>query len=291
MGARAKSREHQLSSVVEVRSARSGDEPALTDLGLARKDGEAVLVGEQDGAIVAALSCAPRPFETEFLGRKTFHIDVIASSDSAAHAPFLSGTIERLFEEGCELLTSRRPEGEPTIDALQAAGFREIERLVTLSRPLSKNSEPLPSGVEVAIPADAEGCAEVAAAAFTFDRFHADPAVNDAAASALKAQWARNAVGGRADRVFVTREGGTITGFNACLLRDDTAIIDLIGVAPSYQGRGLGRKLTAAAVAHYSGKATRITVGTQEHNAASLSLYRAAGFHPLSTAITLHLHA
>ena len=291
MGTRTKSREHQLSAEIEVRPARAGDESALSKLEFVSKGSDAILVGDRGGEIVGALGVAPRPFETEILKRKTMHIDVIASPDETVLAPLLSGASKFLFAQGCRLLTSRRPAGDESIHALQAAGFRLIERLVTLMRPLPMDRQPLPDGVSVAKAADAEGCAKVAAEAFTFDRFHADPNIEDTAASALKAQWARNSVNGRADCVFVTLDDNVITGFNACLLRGDTAIIDLIGVAPGHQGRGFGRALVAAAIAHYSGKAARMTVGTQDCNVASLSLYNALGFRPSSTAVTLHAHA
>jgi ribosomal protein S18 acetylase RimI-like enzyme len=174
--------------------------------------------------------------------------------------------------------------------SLQHAGFRVIECLMTLSRNLEPQGRELPSGVTIATDRDAEGCASLAHHSFTTDRFHADPDIDDALADDLKGQWARNAVLGRADCVFVTREDDAITGFNACLLNGDTAVIDLIGVAPEHQERGLGRALTEAAIAHYSGRAARMHVGTQSCNVASLSLYQAAGFRPVSSALTLHMH-
>ena len=101
---------------------------------------------------------------------------------------------------------------------------------------------------------------------------------------------ARNSVLGRADRVFVTRDGDAITGFNACLRNGDDAVIDLIAVSRHYQGQGLGRALTVAAIAHYSGKSKRMNVGTQAGNVASLALYQSAGFRIMSSATTLHAH-
>jgi ribosomal protein S18 acetylase RimI-like enzyme len=100
----------------------------------------------------------------------------------------------------------------------------------------------------------------------------------------------RNACAGRADAVLVAREGGRVVGFNACLLNGDRAVIDLIAVAETAQGRGCGRKLVDGALACYAGKATEMRVGTQSRNLASLALYRACGFAVVETAMTLHAH-
>ena len=95
---------------------------------------------------------------------------------------------------------------------------------------------------------------------------------------------------GRADKVFVSRDAGRITGFNACLFRHGTAIIDLIGIAPGHQRKGLGRALMQAAMSHYSGKASSMLVGTQSRNHASLALYMSLGFRVHGSAFTLSKH-
>jgi len=199
-------------------------------------------------------------------------------------------TLETLAKGGVDLVACRRPESDrQTLTALQRAGMCVVECLMTLSHPL-KDIPTAEAGIAARDETDAAGCASVGERAFRFDRFHADPLVDDAAADALKGAWARNAVLGRADRVFVTREGDRITGFNACLLRDGAAVIDLIGVDPDFQGRGLGRCLVNAALAHYSGRAARLVVGTQSANHVSLALYQRTGFVVEHSALTLHAH-
>jgi ribosomal protein S18 acetylase RimI-like enzyme len=95
---------------------------------------------------------------------------------------------------------------------------------------------------------------------------------------------------GRADTVFVTETAGEITGFNACMVCGGAAVIDLIGVAPGFQGRGLGRDLVNASRSHYAGRTSRMTVGTQTVNTASLALYLSCGFRIEASALTLHAH-
>ncbi|MGH7003310.1 MAG: GNAT family N-acetyltransferase [Alphaproteobacteria bacterium] len=275
-----------------VRLARGADADVLSRHGIPSGRERTVAVAECNGAVAGALSAIARPFESEALGRRTLHIDTVAAWGGDDVLPILAaGALDVLGTGGCQLVTCRRAEGErDVLAALQAGGFRVIECLLTLARPLTE--DPTQAGADVALAgeADAEGCAAVGRSAFRYDRFHADPAIDNSAADALKALWARNAVRGRADAVFITKDKGAVTGFNACLRRGDTAVIDLIGVAPGHQGKGLGRALTAAALAHYRGKAARMTVGTQSCNVTSLGLYQSMGFRIEASALTLHAH-
>ena len=72
-------------------------------------------------------------------------------------------------------------------------------------------------------------------------------------------------------------------------MRDgEDAVIDLIAVAPSCQGRGYGRVLVAGALAHYAGKAVAMKVATQAENRVSVELYRRVGFRVGCIARTFH---
>lgn len=291
MAPRGKPVEYPIAPGAVVRRAGDKDFPALAAINFGAKPDRAIFVADIEGKIAGAVAFAPRPFETEHLHLKTLHLDEFVIVRKEASRPLFAGSLDALARGECQLVTARRPEAERDVNAaLQTAGFQVIECLMSLTRPLERNGGELPAGVSVASKNDADGCAEVARRAFRSDRFHADPAIDDSMADTLKAEWARNSVHGRADKVFVTRDGGAVTGFNACLLKGDEAVIDLIGVAPGHQGRGLGRALTAAAIAHYSGRAARITVGTQSCNSASLSLYQGAGFRICNSALTLHAH-
>ena len=50
-------------------------------------------------------------------------------------------------------------------------------------------------------------------------------------------------------------------------------VIDLIGVDPNAQGRGVGRALVETFVREAYGRAARVEVGTQAANASSISRY------------------
>ena len=172
--------------------------------------------------------------------------------------------------------------------ALEACGFRAIERLLTFERALDDRAGDPLDGVRQARPDDAAACAAIARVAFRFDRYHADTRLDPAIGDALKEAWVLNDLGGRADASLVAVEGDRAVGFNLCLLAGDVATIDLIAVAPGHQGRGIGRRLAEAGARHYAGRAHRYRAGTQAANAASLALYRRLGFHVASEAVTYH---
>lgn len=278
---------------VAVRTSTPAERAALASQGFKLSEhATTYLLDSIEGAGAVAV-VADRAFETQLLGLPTRHVDEIRGlpPGSELPAPLVGALLNALEAEGARLVTCRRPESDrSTLAALQAGGFRVVECLLTLARSLNHGILSKPIGVALASAADADGCGAIGAAAFRYDRFHADCAIDERRASALKSAWARNSVLGRADAVFVTRSGGSVTGFNACLLRGDTAIIDLIGVAPQQQGKGLGRALVAAALAHYSGRARRMLVGTQSCNFGSLALYQGLGFRVESSALSLHAH-
>ena len=197
----------------------------------------------------------------------------------------LEETLNRARAEGVALISCRLDENSACGMVLKDAGFRYIERLVTFSRPLDDGPR---VAADVAAQEDAEACAKIARDVFSYDRYHADPQVPDTIANEVKRQWVLNGVRGRADAPIVIRADGAVVGFNLCLRRGDTAVIDLIGVAGGYQGRGFGRRLIQAALSHYAGQCEVMTVGTQDINLASVALYEGEGFRAETAAVTYH---
>lgn len=169
---------------------------------------------------------------------------------------------------------------------LEPMGFRAVEDLVTFESHVDRMAEALPC----AMPEDAERVGALARRAFHCTRWHLDPKIPDETANAYKAQWAKNAVRGRAIAVLVSH-GKTrdILGFNALMAQGHTLVIDLIAVAPEWQGHGIGRALVDGAFAFASNHGyARIRVGTQSVNVASRRLYEAMGFQEMSRDRTWH---
>ena len=227
----------------------------------------------------------PQAFEAGVFGAPVWRLEL--NSDGVLTPAALAQLTGKAREEGVALISARLPADAAAGDVLSQAGFRLIESLLTFSRDIPAQFAPV-AGVSLAGLDDAEACAAIGRSSFSFDRFHADPQLSDAAADEIKARWARNGVIGRADAPLIVRENGAVAGFNLCMRQGADAVIDLIAVDQWWRGRGLGRKLVAGALAHYAGVAPTMWVSTQDSNLASVALYRGAGFVPHGAAHTWH---
>jgi ribosomal protein S18 acetylase RimI-like enzyme len=170
------------------------------------------------------------------------------------------------------------------LHALCDAGMRVVDVGVTLER--IGSGQPL--NLEWARPGDAEALARIAETAFTRTRFHLDPDIPAAVATAIKRDWVAGALAGRrGDGVLVQRRDGAAVGFLVMLKRGHDAVIDLIGVAPEHQGAGVGRTLVRGLLGMVPGG---VSVGTQAANVASIRFYERLGFGVTQTVYNLHMH-
>ncbi len=225
------------------------------------------------------------PFETGVLGVPVGKLSVAEAAEQEA----LDDLVRQAAgwrEQGVWLVSCRVGEASPVAGALEAAGFRCIETLVTLEHRLD-GAMPT-DGAEIATAADRGACLEIARRAFTNDRLHSDPQVPDAIADRVRRAWIENDLGGRTDANFVVRDDGAVAGFSLCLFDGDVAVIDLIAVDAGKRNRGLGGRLVGSALAHYQGRVSSMRVGTQADNLPSLALYRRTGFAELGRHETFH---
>ncbi|MEW5728883.1 MAG: GNAT family N-acetyltransferase [Pseudomonadota bacterium] len=235
------------------------------------------------------------PFETGILGLKAGRLGEPRCPDGppAAVNRAVAAAVGYAVDQGYQFLSCRVADGRPWVaEALESAGFRLVECLLTLERPVAAVAGEPQSGIRLATPSDAEAVGRVAEACFVDDRYHADPRIDDRAADRLKRLWAENDCRQRGDVVFVAvDDSGRVVGFHACLAPADAAVIDLIGVLPEAQGRGVGRRLVAAALNHYAGRRPVLRTGTQARNTGSLALYAAMGFRIVRSEFTFHWHS
>lgn len=177
-------------------------------------------------------------------------------------------------------------------------GFRVVDVNVTLACAPRLLANPLPhEGVFVRKiePEDHAAVLDIAGACFRYSRFHLDPAIPPARAHAIKRAWVRSYIEGqRGEQLLVAVVNGKPAGFLAVLktlVKGQTCcVIDLIGVDPAYQGRGVGRALTGSFLVECTRRGALARVGTQAANIPSLRLYESLGFRVCDTAYVLHAH-
>jgi dTDP-4-amino-4,6-dideoxy-D-galactose acyltransferase len=235
----------------------------------------------------AALDCREQAFESGIAGRPVAKLTL-----SLDAGPEIAADLARQTDtwrgQGVWLVSCRVPaDRSDLINALEINGFRAIETLVTFYQK-ARAPRGLSTETGLADPAELDACVDLALAAFTYDRLHRDPRVPDAVADAIRAEWVRNDIQGRAAAPLVARIDGRLAGFNLCLKTDRTAVIDLIAVADDFRRQGIAGQMIEAAFAHFGDTIDGIRVGTQEDNAPSMRLYDSAGFNIESRQVTLH---
>jgi len=174
-------------------------------------------------------------------------------------------------------------------------GFRLVDTAITLrcDAPLDSrrnSSETLDFSVDKARSQDRRQVELIASSGFRHSRFHLDPNFPNDIADEIKRSWASNLVlGERGDGCLVARRNDRVVGFlGYASSQDEDFKIDLIAVAKSCRGKGIGSGLVSALqhLAYKQGYA--VTVGTQAVNSGSVRLYESLGFRFHSAYHVMH---
>lgn len=180
---------------------------------------------------------------------------------------------------------------------LETLGFRVVDVNVTLSRRPEESRQAYrgPVTIQDIEPAHYQQVLDIAARCFVYSRFHLDPHIAQATAHAIKRAWVQSYLEKkRGERLLVGLLHGRPVGFLAVLAAtpagEPCRVIDLIGVDPLCQGRGVGRALVSCFVEQYAGVCPSVRVGTQAANVPSLRLYGSLNFQVQETAYVLHAH-
>jgi ribosomal protein S18 acetylase RimI-like enzyme len=136
---------------------------------------------------------------------------------------------------------------------------------------------------------------EIARSCFRFSRFHLDPQIPLEIANQIKHDWILNyQLKKRGEHLWVATVAGRPAGFLAVIAGNEAGrryrAIDLIGVAPAYQGQGIGQALVAYFIDTYRDQNDFLLVGTQIANLPSIHLYQKLGFSLIKSAYVMHLH-
>lgn len=144
------------------------------------------------------------------------------------------------------------------------------------------------SDIRKALADDLDELEKIAATAFSKSRFASDPLLNKEKVGELYSLWVKNA--------FLNKEKTVLTsasrdGFVICDFSGERCHIDLLAVAESARGKGVGKKLLLEAerLATDAGY-KELLVGTQAANVSALRLYEKCGFRVAFTSQTYHLH-
>jgi ribosomal protein S18 acetylase RimI-like enzyme len=220
------------------------------------------------------------------LGKQSWRVDMRAGQGApAASLAFAPGEFAyaKVPSENCGAVRD-----------LIRVGFYPVDVAVTFEGP-AQGASAQRADVRFACPEDRDAVAEIARTTFRYSRFHLDPLIPRGIANEMKAQWAANFfVGARGDAMVVAEADGVVVGFLQLLRQpNEMLLIDLIGVAPSHQGRGLARAMIGFASTHGAGEAAprRLRVGTQIANTASVRLYESLGLRLADAQYVLHLHS
>ncbi len=187
----------------------------------------------------------------------------------------------------------------PTVTALTSAGMAVVEVNVTFGVPAAAHRQdadlPAPVAISAAHASDAEALLTVAATSFRYSRFHLDPLVPDALANRIKREWIASYLAGqRGECLWTVRCDGEVAGFLAVTGGDDNGVrhktIDLIAVAPAFQGRGIGRQVLRFFFRQYAQACDHFRVGTQVANVPSMRLYETASMRVERAQYVLHMH-
>jgi GNAT superfamily N-acetyltransferase len=228
---------------------------------------------------------APDVWLTETLGVATFSL-----RGASVTAPLLRSALEALA--GKAFVFAKVPTADVArVTVLESCGFNIVDTLVTLQyrEPVSATAHP--AQIRVAAPEDRVAVGDIAAGCFRYSRFHQDLQIGAEAANRVKRRWAENCVvGARGKEVLVASSAGKTAGFLAVTLSGEAALIDLIGVEPRMQGKGIGSALVRAFVSRWRSKAKVLRVGTQISNMPSLRLYQRCGFWFQEAQYVLHAH-
>jgi ribosomal protein S18 acetylase RimI-like enzyme len=244
---------------------------------------------------VSTEAIRPDPWLAALFERDVFRIE--ASSDSGR----LAGLVDQHCQQRSHAFYYAKVDAidVPTVTALTSAGMAVVEVNVTFGVPAAAHRHdadlPTPVAISAATASDAEALLTVAATSFRYSRFHLDPLVPNALANRIKREWiASYLVGRRGECLWAVRSDGDVAGFLAVTGGDDHGgrykTIDLIAVAPAFQGRGIGRQVLRFFFRHYAHACEHLRVGTQVANLPSMRLYESASMRVERAQYVLHMH-
>jgi ribosomal protein S18 acetylase RimI-like enzyme len=241
-----------------------------------------------------------KPWDSAMLSVATRSLAILVSpSTGRARFQIASRMLERSLgaDSGnpAGLVTTRITADDTVLlHAFEDHGFRVVVPMVTLGRALEKVRLALPADGSISAlqPEDIARIEKIAATAFLWGRFSADPLVPPEAAEKVHRTWARNCcLGTHAKHVLVARNGSEVLGFIALKSQRageiEVGSIELIATSEASRGKGIGRALVQAGCNWLSSTVDYAVVRTELPNVSALRMYEAQGFRVLNGSLYL----
>lgn len=140
---------------------------------------------------------------------------------------------------------------------------------------------------------DIEALMEIAKGSFEYDRYHADPTLNNELCDKYYEQWIYNSCYGFADKVIVAECQDIAVGFTTGKAdhTQEYGHLVLSGVSNKYRGLGIYTSMIYEGVKWLQGEGFKgVIVGTQINNIAVQKAWIKLGFSVLNSEYVLHLH-
>lgn len=234
------------------------------------------------------------PWDAEVLGFPVASLSRFRVEEQADVRAAFQALDEWLDANAVGLVSCRLPAaGLRESFALEAAGFRFIE---TVLHPVFRDLQKRPPGApELTVsgvrPPEVEALAQLAESCFGFERFHADPRLDDRAADRRYGNWVRNAAGSARQELLKIEDDGQVVAF---FIVEAPAPIEaywhLTAVAPAFQGQGYGRRVWRAVMdMHREQGVDSVATTIAARNVPVLNLYASLDFRFLPPEMTFHL--
>jgi len=194
-------------------------------------------------------------------------------------------------EHRTECLYVLADEDDPlTLRVLDDAGFRQVDRRVTLERTLGPDIGPAPGDTRAAREEDVPALRAIAGVSHRDGRFHADGRFDRERCDEFYRVWIENSIRGWADHVVAAVRDGRAIGYLTVHQRSaDTGSLGLLGVEPEFRRHGIGRLLLQGALAWLASRSvTRVWLATQGRNSASQGFFTNAGFRVTHASLWYH---
>jgi dTDP-4-amino-4,6-dideoxy-D-galactose acyltransferase len=183
-------------------------------------------------------------------------------------------------------------EGDATVICAEQNGYHLVDLRITLSAQLKDLSivQNQDSSIRYANESDILALKTIAGLNHTNSRFFTDQHFDREKCRSLYEIWIEKCVRAPNGHVFVWEDSRKAIAYvSASLEPDGTGKIELVGISPEWQGKGIGKQLISAAQCYFAAnQVSTITTVTQGRNIHAIKLYQKCGFFIQSIELWYH---